>query len=420
MTKLIETNASPLAAPLAPVLALTAAQTLASFGNSLAAVAIPWFVLQTTGSSTRTGLTAAVAGVAAFLSMAFGSAAVDRFGYRRMSVISDALSLISVAAIPLVYHLWGLSFASLVALIFVGGLLDSPGSTARSTMLPELAGRAGLTLERANSLIQGSGSVAVLAGPIVGGFLVAWVGASNVLWFNAATFALSIVIILTLVPAVARHGAVTDAKRSSYLEDVRAGWVFLWRQPLIRALSIAATVINFVTNPMVAVLLPVLVYERLGNPHILGWMLGAFGAGDLVGVVLYGWRGHRLPRRPALAIGISAYAVSALLAGFGAPWPVLIVVFFLNALVGGPINPSLMTVVQERVEPALLGRVMGAVIATALVAAPLGLAAGGFLVGLVGLTPVFVIVAVVLLIMGLWLAWTPALATIDGRTVTDS
>lgn len=178
-----------------PFAGLVLAQGLSGFGNSLTGIAIPWFVLATTGSVARTSVVAAAGVVAMIIATATGSAAVDRLGNRRMSIASDLLSLLSVAAIPILDGTVGLSLPVLVALVFTGALFDTPGGTARSAMLPGLAGRAGLGLERANSLSQGVLGLAQLVGPVSGGLLIGAVGASDVLWFNALTFALSVVII---------------------------------------------------------------------------------------------------------------------------------------------------------------------------------------------------------------------------------
>lgn len=377
------------------------------FGNMLTAVAIPWFVLATTGSTSRTGLVAAIGAVAAFLSTALGSAAVDRFGYRRMSIISDAVSMISVAAIPLLFHTVGLGLLALMALIFSGALLDSAGTNARATMQPELARRAGMSLERVNSVSQGALSLAGLAGPIVGGVLIGWIGASNVLWFNAATFALSILIVLLFVPRVSVATEEAAPPPTSYFADVRAGWSYVFRSPLIRAIAATAAVVSLATGAVFSVLLPVYVFTEIGDPHVLGWLFGAFGAGDLSGVILFGILGQRLPRRATLALGVIIIAGVMGLLALGPPWPVLAVAFAVAGVIGGPINPMLYTVVHERVPVAMMGRVMGAIIASALVAAPVGMALSGVVVGRFGLGNVFAAAGVLTLAVGLWVALNP-------------
>ena len=135
-----------------PLVVLLAADAISMSGNVAANVAIPWFVLQTTGSATKTGLTAFASLVPVVLSGVLGGALVDRLGYRRMSIVADLASGAAVAAIPLLSSTVGLSFPALLALVFLGALLDAPGVTARASLLPDVAAAAGWSLERVSGL----------------------------------------------------------------------------------------------------------------------------------------------------------------------------------------------------------------------------------------------------------------------------
>lgn len=396
-----------------PFAGLVLAQGLSGFGNSLTAIAIPWFVLATTGSVARTSVVAAAGVVAMIIATATGSAAVDRLGYRRMSIASDMLSLLSVAAIPILYGTVGLSLPVLVTLVFTGALFDAPGSTARSAMLPELAGRAGLGLERANSLSQGVLGLAQLVGPVSGGLLIGVVGASNVLWFNALTFALSVVVIRAVVPVVPSPAV---AGRLSYLSEVREGWSYVFRQPLIRTILLIATSINFVTTPLFAVLLPALVQTEYGEPRILGFALAAFGAGSLLGLGLYGWLGERLPRLPLLVVGVAVFAPGAVAMAFAPPWPLLLVALSVVGLLSAPVNPIAFTAIQVTVPEVLRARTIGAVFAMAVIAAPVGLALAALIVAVAGLPAAFLAAATVLAAGTIMTAVSPELRRLDRTT----
>ena len=115
-----------------PIYSLFTANAISLVGNVLSAIAIPWFVLQTTGSATRTGITGFFNILPVVLAGFFGGTLVDRLGYKRTSIIADLASGITVALIPLLYFTVGLEFWQLMVLVFFGALLDSPGSTARS------------------------------------------------------------------------------------------------------------------------------------------------------------------------------------------------------------------------------------------------------------------------------------------------
>src|SRR3954454_21447685 len=86
-----------------PVLALLGANTISLVGSQLTIVAIPWFVLITTGSAARTGLVAFCELVPSILASFFGGALVDRLGHRRASIVADLVSGATVAVIPLLH-----------------------------------------------------------------------------------------------------------------------------------------------------------------------------------------------------------------------------------------------------------------------------------------------------------------------------
>src|SRR5512139_326424 len=137
-----------------PLLALFTANAISMVGNVLTMIAIPWFVLQATGSATQTGITGFFSVLPVVVAGLFGGALVDRLGYKRTSIVADLASGITVALIPIMFFTVGLQFWQLMVLVFFGALLDTPGSTARSALIPELAEMAQMPIERATSLIH--------------------------------------------------------------------------------------------------------------------------------------------------------------------------------------------------------------------------------------------------------------------------
>ena len=106
-----------------PLSAFFTGSAISYIGDMLTFLAIPWFVLQITGSVTQTGITAFFSTLPSVFSAFFGSTLVDRLGYKRTSVLGDIASGATVALIPLLYHTVGLAFWELLALVFLGGLL---------------------------------------------------------------------------------------------------------------------------------------------------------------------------------------------------------------------------------------------------------------------------------------------------------
>jgi MFS family permease len=353
-----------------PLAALLAANAISIAGNTLTALAIPWFVLQTTGSVRQTGLVGFFSLLPFVLSAGLGGALVDRLGYRRMSIVADLASGVSVVTIPLLYHTVGLPFAALVALVAAGALLDAPGQTAREAILPQLVEHAGTTIERGASLLDGVSRGARMVGAPLAGVLIAVLDPANVLFVDAATFAVSALLMRVFVAAPARSGGTFGSQ--GYVADLREGFAYLWRDRLVYA--------DRVLDSVVA----------------LGLMGGALSGGAFAGTLLFAWRGHRLPRVKTLVL---AFTIGGALRYFVlAVEPGLAPILVWNVLAGigiGAINPILGTLQYERVPERLRGRVFGAVTAGVLAAAPFGALLAAGCVGLLGLRATLVTFGVV-------------------------
>src|SRR5688572_855335 len=186
------------------IVALLSANAISLSGNQVTMFALPWFVLETTGSAAQTALVAATQMVAFLLAALTGGVVVDRFGPKWLSVVSDVASGLSIAAIPILMHTIGLALWQVLVLAFLGAMLDSPGSNARYGIITDLIDLTGWRSERVYSAFSSADGVARIGGPILAGGLIAWVGAVNALWVDAASFAVSAVLITVLVPLTNR------------------------------------------------------------------------------------------------------------------------------------------------------------------------------------------------------------------------
>ncbi len=156
-----------------PIYALFLGNTISYAGDIMTFLAIPWFVLQTTGSVELAGITGFFSALPSVISAIFGSVVVDYLGYKRTSVLGDILCGLTVMLVPLLYHTIGLAFWQLLTLVFLGGLLRSPALAARWSLVPDLAQLAGMRLERANAWNDGSRRGANFFGAPLAGVLIA-------------------------------------------------------------------------------------------------------------------------------------------------------------------------------------------------------------------------------------------------------
>ena len=375
-----------------PIAALFAADAVSLTGNTVARIAIPWFVLETTGSAALTGLAAFFGFLPIVISAFFGGALVDRLGFRRTSVIADVASSGAVAAIPLLELTVGIEVWQVMALVFLGALLDAPGTTAREALVPDVAELGGVRIERATGLHSAIARGAVLVGAPLGGVLVAALGATAALWIDAASFLVSALIVRTLVPALRPHRDLEAPVR--YLAELAEGVRFVARDRLLRAIVLTVLITNFLDGPIATVIYPVFARDAFGGPAQLGLMLGTFGGAALLGALVFGGIGHRLPRR--LTFLVAFFVVALTLLGLAAlpPLPITLALLAVGGFAAGPINPVLGAVEYERIPPHLRGRVFGAITAGAWAAIPLGTLLGGVAVEAVGVGPTLLAIGI--------------------------
>lgn len=378
-----------------PVTTMVATSFLSSISNNMTAVAVPWFVLTLTGSAAQTGLTAAVTLLPSVVMSFFGGAVADRVNARRLSMFSDVMSGATVALVPLLFMLDVLSFPLLLLLMFLGAIFDTPGYTARNTMLPRLAERAGVPLERINSAFGVSQSVSSIIGAAASGLLIGLLGASNVLWFNAAAFGISALAVALFIPDL----GVNPPSGASLLGDVREGFRYVWTNSLIRTIIFAALVINGVYSPIFGVIMPYYAKTVYDSATALGLIAAAFGTGMLVGSLAYGFIGERIPKRIQMFISISLISLPIIglisIPSFG--WTIAIV--SVCAVGSGLVNPMIFTIVMKETPQHMLGRVMGVMSAGAMVAAPLGMIAVGPVLDAVGLRGTFAGISAILFVV---------------------
>ncbi len=392
-----------------PVYIFLTANAISLIGNSITIIAVPWFVLETTGSAARMGLVGFFTALPAILAAFFGGTLVDRMGHKPMSIVADVASGITVALIPLLYSTIGLEFWELLVLVFCSALLDAPGGTARQALLPDVAMAAGMKLEQVNAAQQTVQRGAMLVGPALAGGLIAWLGSSQVLWLDAATFAISALLFAAAIPA----SKAKSAAGQSYLQQLREGLQFIQQDRLVLTLVLTVAITNFLDAPLFAVVLPVFANELFGSAAALGFLLSSFGGGAVLGAIAYGIWSERFPRRWTFIGAFILVGLPFWVLALSPPFPVALAVLFGAGVAAGPINPLLMTVAQERVPAALRGRVFGMTTAIALIAVPLGMVAAGYLVDYTGVSITLLAVAVCYLLVTVGQIANPALHAME-------
>ncbi|MEV7244682.1 MFS transporter [Streptomyces sp. NPDC093248] len=387
----------PLERSLRPLSGVLAAMAVSLTGTRVSAVALPWFVLVTTGSATQTGLVAFCEMTPYVAVKAFTGPLVDRIGPRAVSWTTDLASATAAAAVPSLHALGLLSFPLLLALVALIGAVRGPGDLAKEVMVPEAAERGGVPLERATGLSGVIERLASTMGPVAGGALVALLGPLTGLVVNAVCFALGSVIIGVALPhgmghAVEESGSQAEQDGETgegYWHRFGVGFTFLRGEPLLLSVIVMVGITNLLDAGFSTVLMPVWAKESGNGPAAIGLTGSVMGAAAVAGSLIAALAAHRLRRRVVFFTGfLLAGAPRFLILASGAPMGAVLAVFAVSGFGAGFLNPVLGAVLLERVPRRMLGRVSALGDSLAWAGIPLGGLITGAAVASVGLAPV--------------------------------
>src|SRR5690242_15328610 len=217
--------------------ALLVAELVSTTGSQMTWLALPWFVLATTGSASRMSVVIAAEGAAyAVFGLPAGSL-VARIGARPSMLLADGLRAPLMLLVPVLHWTGGLTYPVLVVFAFAIGALATPYGPAQKVIVPELLGEDETRVTRANALFQSATRSTTLLGPPIAGALIGLIGATAVLVVDASTFCVSFAAVALFVPAAARTAtAEQDADHG-----VLAGLAYLRRDRMLRVWAGAIT-----------------------------------------------------------------------------------------------------------------------------------------------------------------------------------
>jgi MFS family permease len=375
-----------------PIIGLVTSQALAYTGTRLAMIAIPWFVMETTGSPAHMGLVTLFELGAYTLARLFVGPVLDRVGQRAVSVRTDLLAAVALLTVPLLFSAGLLPFPVLLCLVTVIGLATGPSEAAKVSLSPFVAVAANVRVERVTGLTGTVDRLSMTVGPIAAGAVVAALGALAALYVNAVLMVLAALVMALLLrrDTEAAGRAVADSEADDgYLARLHAGWRVVWGDLPLRMLVVMILVTNMVDVAVMSLALPVWAYEGGWGPQAVGLVAGALGGASVAGSLLAVWTGHRLPRRATFfAAMVIAGPPRILVLALDVPLWVVLVVWAVSGLGGGLINPILSAVIFERLPRHMVGRGMSMVGALTRVGAPIAAPGIGVVIGLFGVAPI--------------------------------
>jgi MFS family permease len=433
-----------------------ASYALSVLGNSIAAVALPLLVLQTTGSLLSTGTLAAATAIPAFLAGLLAGVVIDRVNRRSSSIVTDLVSAASIAALPLVDLATGLNLGWFILFGIVGAVGDVPGLTAREAMLPAIVRHGSLTAERLIGLREGIGALVMLVGPASAGTLMTIFGGSTVLWITAGT-SLAAALLTMLIPrrvgvipgvggsasalgvsAGLAPGRLSPARGLSgrgrtgrgrsrrgwsgrgrtgrpaaALRELAEGWRVLFRtNRFLRAVTLLNLMMIVALSSLQGLVLPAH-FALIEEPGMLGFVLTALAGGSLLGGVLYAWLARAGARRRWFVVGVVGTVIGIGVIGVLPPLAVLFAGAFVLGISAGMFGSLIGVLMIEAIPEQMRGRIMGTQNSLMMLAAPVGMVLVSLVGAHVDLRTAGIVVAVLWAVTGICALAAPALRQLE-------
>lgn len=368
-------------------------RSISLFGDAFTLIALPWFVLQVTGSGTATAGILLTLQLPAILTSMFIGSLIDRFQPRVIIAIDNGLRTLIIGLIPILYWSGILELWLLFLLTFLAGMLVPATEVGSRSILPELM--EDKDLDAANMLWSFSLNLSLVIGPAVAGVLIASFGGPSVLLIDAGTFAV-MAILAAALPILKRGPAVTEHPISE-----RLGLRQLWGMKVVRYTTLLSLVFFFSYGPLEAAL-PLFsdaVLQTDARGYGLLW--SALAVGALIGTLSSTALSRHLRLGLALPLIALLWGASLLLMLFIDELWLACMFLFLGGLMWGPYTPMETTLLQRNIPKSQLGRVFGARSTLLIGGSPLGLAAGGILLAFVPSTIVIAFSALACILVGL-------------------
>lgn len=400
-----------------PLTVLVGAHAQSQAGNTLAAIAVPWLVLETTGSAGKAGIIGAGIILAFTLSGVFGGPIIDRVGLRRISVVSDALSAVTMLVISIGLLAGSLELWQIAALAFLGAFLDAPGIASRRALVSRLGGRR-CSLDQANSIFQAGERMAQLLGPPLAGIIIAVASVEVAVGINGITFLISAAALWVLLKDVDVWGS-TRTREVAYHDELKEGIRAIGGDNLIVLIVVVHFVTELLDGPLIPLGLPYYAQTALGSVTSLGLMVGSLGLGAVLGTVACKQLQRILTRRGVVLVCLGAVQGSFLILASVPPMFAAMVGLFAGGFGSGPINVLWHTVMQERVDPGVLGRVFGVFSAAGMAGIPIGMLMYGELLEGIGLTGTFLLVGGAYVVITVVVAMNRSFRNIDSEKATS-
>jgi DHA3 family macrolide efflux protein-like MFS transporter len=398
-------------------------QAFSLFGSQLVSFAVIWWLTQTTGSATILATASLVGLIPQVVLGPFTGTLVDRWNRRLTMIMADSLIALATIGLAVLFALGHVQIWQVYILLFIRSVCGGfhwPAMQASTTLMVP---KEHLTrIQGLNQMLQGGMSIA--SAPL-GALLLAWLPMQGILAIDVVTALLAVVPLLFFqVPQPKRNDLLPEANgKSTFWQDFKAGFKYVWGWPGLMMIGVMATVINFLLTPAFS-LLPILVTKHYNGQAIQLATLESFmGIGFIIGgLILSAWGGFKR-RVMTTLLGLLATGAGCLVMGLlpSTAFTLAVATMLFLGIVNPIVNGPLMAAVQAAVAPEMQGRVFTLISTMAAAMSPIGLMIAGPISDKLGVQTWFIIGGVVTIVMGIGSLFIPAIMHFeDGRQAVSA
>jgi MFS family permease len=361
-------------------------------GDQFYFIAMPWLVLQQTGSAIAMGTVMMAGAIPRTVLMLMGGAVSDRISPRKVMIFTAFLRAILVSVVGVLIWTKLLKTWELYALAAAFGTAGAFDGPAAQAFMPSLVHPEQIV--RATSILELRTLLATVIGPVPAGFIIRALGIAWAFFIDAISFLFIIAALIRLPDPPA-----TQEKKKPIFFSIWEGLQYVSKDIPLRSLMFLALGINFCLDGPIALGLAYVAKTKFGSATMLGMMLSAVAAGTIAGAILAGvWKiRHR---------GIMILLVAALLAlmlgllgVLNSKWA-FPAISLLMGMTAGMADVHISAWIMQRIEASVRGRVSSWLTLVAIGTAPLSLAVAGLLIT-VSVKVMFVLAGSMLLLVTL-------------------
>lgn len=255
-------------------------QSISLIGTWMQRIALPWLVYQMTGSEVLLGIVGFAAQIPSFLLAPVAGVLIDRWSRYRVLVVTQVISMIQAGILAWLSLSGSLEIWHIIALSLIMGCINAFDMPARHSFVIDMVENKddmGNAIALNSMMFNG----ARLIGPSIAGIVLATTGEGICFLINAVSY------IFIIISLLAMHVPVYNEKKKKtrIFSELKEGLAYAFGFPPIKSIILLLGLVSLM-GASYQVLMPVYAKDILqGDSHTFGFLMGAAGAGALLGAV---------------------------------------------------------------------------------------------------------------------------------------